>query len=403
MNNLLILLYAPAICWFGYISSTLLLERAYLVAVVLAYIAHASRGRLALRLTPAHWFIILWFLWVVITAIFAISPELALRKVFAVASRLLVATIILSMIYRANSYAMLAWSFVLAGAGGGLFCFVFPGAATDEGGRLFGTVQNANTFGVQITAAIASSMYLITSVKRYKQILIPLLVLLTIFFISLIIGSGSRKAVIGVMVVLLLFGTTWAAKVAEKSIAKASMLVLTGVVAMIVVGVLTLQSTHGDRFLRLYEGYFLGKEERIEDSEAHRLKMYERGWEIAMENPVIGIGLDNFRIADIGDLAGSFGTYAHSNYIELMVGVGIVGAILYYIPWLCVTYAAFSRQNKRRFEPKISLILLIIMCVYDLAAVSYYSKVSWVIYALILAGVYGTNYRKEQYMAIQGR
>lgn len=393
-NKLLILSYAPCICWFGYLSSTLVFERLYLVILGFAFLVSLFQGRASFRLTPTHNILFFWFIWAGLTAIFAISTQLALVKLFAFLVRIAAATIILSIIYRHNAYRYLAWSFVLAGIGSGLFCFLLPGAATDLGGRLYGTVANANTFGVQITAGICCSLYLMSTSDKYKWFFMPFFLALTVFFVYLIIGSGSRKAAVGVLLVVGMFGFSTAQQVGLKSKFRAVLVLLVGVIAIIITSFAVLQSSHGDRFLRIYEGFVLGKKDRIEGSEQHRISMYERGWEIGMENPILGIGLDNFRLVSMGQLQGNFNTYAHSNYIEMMVGTGVLGVVIYYYAWIYLLAKSLSRHLRSRVEVQISIILLVIMCAYDFAGVSYYSKVSWVIYALIFAGVYGLRERR---------
>lgn len=387
-SKILILAYAPAICWFGYITATLSLERLYLLILLFAYITEALRNNLSLKITAAHQVLFFWLGWATLTSLFAIEPNLAITKLIACSIRIAAATIIISMIIRYNAYSSLAWSFVVAGVGGGLFCLVFPSAATDFTGRFFGTVANANTFGVQITAGLVCGLYLLSTVNKFKLLMVPVLVAIVIFFAYLIIASGSRKAAVGMLLVVGLFGFSWSRRIAKKSVAKAVLPILAGIVASIVMIFAVVQSSHGDRFVRIYEGFVLGKTDRIESSEEHRLHMYEKGWELAMENPILGIGLDNFRLASVGGLSGSFGTYAHSNYIELMVGTGMLGMGLYYLAWLIVAIDGMGKEHRYRPEAQISMILLFIMCAYDFAGVSYYSKVSWVIYALILAGIY---------------
>lgn len=387
-SKILIMAYAPAICWFGYITATLTLERLYLLILLFAYVIEALQHSLSLKITTAHKILFFWFGWATLTSLFAIEPDLAIIKLIACAIRIAAATIILAMIVRYNAYSSLAWSFVIAGVGGGLFCFLFPSSATDLTGRFFGTVANANTFGVQITAGLACGLYLLSTVNKLKLLKIPILLMIIIFFAYLIIASGSRKAAVGMLLVVGLFGLSWSRQIAKKSLMKALLPVIAGTVAIIVMGVAVVQSSHGDRFVRIYDGFILGKKDRIESSEEHRLQMYEKGWELAMENPILGIGLDNFRLASAGGLSGSFGTYAHSNYIELMVGTGVLGMLLYYLAWLTVAISGVQKRHRYRPEAQISMILLFIMCAYDFAGVSYYSKVSWVIYALILAGIY---------------
>ena len=212
---------------------------------------------------------------------------------------------------------------------------------------------------------------------------------LMVVFVYLIVASGSRKAAAGVILIFSVLGIYYAVVLGRRSLMKALALVIIGVLGTVLTVAAVLQSEHGDRFVRLYDGYILGKSDRIETSEENRLLMYKLGWQTGMENPLLGIGLDNFRTLQWSEMGGSVGTYAHSNYIELFAGTGILGVLVYYTAWMMVFFRTMKRLIRVRVAAQISGVLLLIMFAYDFAAVSYYNKVAWVIYALILAGVYG--------------
>lgn len=387
--KLLILAYAPAICWFGYLEGALILERLYLVLLLFAFIVASFASNQKLLITPVHIVLSVWLTWAGITAILAEEPQLALAKLFACITRVGAASIVLSFIYRLRAYRYLVWSFVYSAMGSAILVFLAPGLVTDEGGRLYGTVANANTFGVQITAAICCLFYLFTDVKKNKIFWWLIYLALMVVFVYLIIASGSRKAAAGVILIFSILGIYYAVLLGRRSLMKALALVIIGVLGTVLTVAAVLQSEHGDRFVRLYDGYILGKSDRIETSEENRLLMYKLGWQAGMENPVFGIGLDNFRTLQWSEMAGSVGTYAHSNYIELLAGTGILGVLIYYTAWLMVFFRTMKRFIRVRVAAQISGVLLLIMFAYDFAAVSYYNKVAWVIYALILAGVYG--------------
>ena len=387
--KIIILSYAPAICWFGYIQETLILERAYLALLLLVFIGVSFSNAQRILLTPVHFILFIWLAWAGITCILANDMNLALSKLFACITRIGAATIILSFIYRLNAYRYLVWSFVISAIGSAILLFLAPGMVTDLGGRLYGTVANANTFGVQISAAICCLLYLFMETDENKIIWWFIYSVLMVLFIYMIILSGSRKAAVGVLLIFSVIGFQYSAALAKVSIMKAISLVLVGVFASIIMVFAVLQSDHADRYIRLYDGYVLGQVDRVGRSEEGRALMYELGWQAGMESPVFGIGLDNFRTLRWTEMAGSVGTYAHSNYIELLVGTGILGLIIYYSAWVVVLFRSLNRSIRRRVAAQISFALLIIMFAYDFAAVSYYNKVAWVIYALILAGVYG--------------
>ena len=200
LAKVLILLYVPCISWFGYISGTLVFERIYLALLLLYFLfaSFAYRQTIALRLP--HILMLLWLFWAVVTSLLAQDATLSLAKVFASFTRFGAALIILSLVIRFSAYTWLVFSFLIAGAGNALFIVLFPGAGVDFGGRVYGTVANANTFGVLMTGCVACALYLLARGKVFewkKLIYVALLVL----FVWMVIQSGSRKAAIGVLTV----------------------------------------------------------------------------------------------------------------------------------------------------------------------------------------------------------
>lgn len=65
-----------------------------------------------------------------------------------------------------------------------------------------------------------------------------------------------------------------------------------------------------------------------------RSQMITFGLEMFKENPIWGYGIDNYKI--LYGVSYYAEAYSHNNLIELLVGVGIVGAFLYYYSNLVV-------------------------------------------------------------------
>jgi len=66
--------------------------------------------------------------------------------------------------------------------------------------------------------------------------------------------------------------------------------------------------------------------------------------------------------------------YAHNNYIELGVSLGIVGVMLYYAFPAALLFGALQPRNRRQFGSRMILILVPTVLMLDLGLVSYYSK-----------------------------
>ena len=107
--------------------------------------------------------------------------------------------------------------------------------------------------------------------------------------------------------------------------------------------------------------------------------MFRYGLELLKESPLIGYGISNYGILlekDIGII-----TYAHNNYIELFVGVGILGAIVYYAMYLNAIICLLKSKNNLNLR-YLFLTFLLSVLIIDFASVNYYSKHIYIVLAM---------------------
>ena len=90
-----------------------------------------------------------------------------------------------------------------------------------------------------------------------------------------------------------------------------------------------------------------------------------------IENPIFGIGLDQFRIQNDS-------SYSHNNYVELLCSVGFFGFILYYYSFFKLILKSISSRNENRF----GFVFLIIILLSDLSAVNYLEKPIWITFCI---------------------
>lgn len=99
-------------------------------------------------------------------------------------------------------------------------------------------------------------------------------------------------------------------------------------------------------------------------STGERKHFIEMGWIYFTHRPLLGYGLDSF---------GTFeGTYAHNNFIEVMVSTGIVGFFVYYSMHVYLIYKSFKLPKSDL--KYILLYFILIVTAMDVAVVSYYNK-----------------------------
>ena len=111
-------------------------------------------------------------------------------------------------------------------------------------------------------------------------------------------------------------------------------------------------------------------------STAIRAKLIEFGLVTFQESPLIGYGLDNFRV-----LTGTH--YAHNTPVELLVGVGLVGLIVYYSMHFFLLQKIYRMQQS---ELKYLLYFFILsILLMDLTTVSYGSKL--ILFAMVYISI----------------
>jgi O-antigen ligase len=297
-------------------------------------------------------------------------------------AQLLIMALIISY-YSKNSrciswlfFAVLIGVFILAAAA------VVTGdykRAESEGeiARLGGLTMNSNAFAIAITNGIAILLYFFRQVR--SKILKLVIIGGILAGIRFVIGSGSRKGFIGV-VILIFF---WFLFTYLKELRKRPLLVIAMFLGVVAVGLYTAYLMRDTvlitRFTRL------GEEAR-HGSAASRIVMVKEGIRFTASHPVLGIGLNHFQVYS------SSGLYAHNNYAEVFSTTGIPGGILYNLIYVIIFYrlhkvGKLSLLPSQRNVVTIFKCLMLLRLVWDLGVVSYYSKMDWIFLAIIIGGL----------------
>lgn len=117
----------------------------------------------------------------------------------------------------------------------------------------------------------------------------------------------------------------------------------------------------------------LNKRGQADSSALLRAKYIDVGISAWKQAPILGYGIDNFRIINLhttGHL-----TYSHNNFIELLVGVGGIGFLIYYsyyIKLLFVYIKMYFKHNTTQIL-NVTAICFILMFAMQFAVVSYYA------------------------------
>ena len=271
-----------------------------------------------------------------------------------------VISMVLIVVYLYYKERMLPWSITRLGAADGV---------------------HPNTVGLMSAFAFGASIVL--AGKRWRLLwLLPIPVLL--FGIVLTVSFGSMVMAGGLLVGLLLvrFPRKWGLKLAALAVlgAIAGSLVLFTDLFMNISALAHVREV----------GLYLLKGEGVGGSTAERLSLLQAAYNWFLQRPMTGWGLACFRF-----LEGSMGTYAHNNYVELLVSGGIPMAVIYYIGQFgAFVYAARALKRAKaqdtteerleaRYMVLVFCVLLAAHLVMDVGGVSYYER-HYAIYAVLL-------------------
>lgn len=208
---------------------------------------------------------------------------------------------------------------------------------------------NPNTIGLYLSISTLSAMALYSKGKySYLYILSGML------FYFVILFTGSRKALLFVTMGMLLFLFLNLKKIYHKIIVSIGFGTILFFIYMLIMKVPMIYDIMGVRIEGLIAA-FTGKG-NVDPSTRLRFKLMERAVELFKERPFLGSG-----IASYTELSG-YDVYSHNNFLEIVVGIGLVGLIIYYsIYFYSILGLAKLGNDKYRNFYLTYLILLIIM------------------------------------------
>ncbi|HKM05540.1 MAG TPA: ATP-grasp fold amidoligase family protein [Sphaerochaeta sp.] len=233
---------------------------------------------------------------------------------------------------------------------------------------------NPNTVGYIFSVATIISLYLFFEKRSWL-----FLISFTLFPI-LSLFSGSRKVFILLSVGLVLLVLLY-----QKSMKRALIAAIVAA-ALLVLGIVLIMTIEplnriiGQRLLNMFVQL---SGSNVDGSTSVRMGMVASGINMFKQKPFFGWGLGAFT-----DLGG-FGTYAHNNYIELLVAVGLFGTLLYLALPLYIVIRGIKRFFK--FQEKgpfvLSVALMVAMLFDQVARVTYLEEFSNILIALCYAGI----------------
>lgn len=343
-----------------------------------------------------------WLVYSILPSLLAVDLE---RAMFKVLTMLQIAVVVFAVQQTIVWQRKVSWLLLAFGVSVSMaYLLTFSGLSVgeitgseqngDDVVRVASTLADANAFGAATVMGLA--LCFICGAFSTGSLIKVITWIVGFVLIVALINSGSRTAVIGM--VILLFGASWAFKIwrGEYFVKLIIGLLLAGFVGgavfyavkdvpavqerieALVTGNDSIVVRMTDFIAVATSGFDTSKESSGESID-ERLALLTAGVDLLIENNLLGVGHDNF--------AANVGVYAHSNVMEVGVNTGVIGFLLYYGIYLMIAWRAtqLMLQSNGHAVPRTILVGLIAYSVMDMTHVSYYAKSSWLFLAMITA------------------
>lgn len=215
-----------------------------------------------------------------------------------------------------------------------------------------GVNNNPNSLGIVMVIGIFSAL----NSKNFDKYFY-FFVSASSIFLYVIILTGSRKSLIAGLLLICFWIVIYLrnnviSKLNVKMLVRLIAIILVISVALIYFKNQFLETSAFIRFSRMFEGD-AGNEER--------LSMYAQAVQMWMDNPIIGIGYDQFRIVS------SSNRMTHSTYAEILVDTGVIGCCIwiYYMSKYFMNFRRDFRCITNSFY-KYRMLMIILMCAIEL-------------------------------------
>jgi len=240
-------------------------------------------------------------------------------------------------------------------------------------GQLAGV--NPNLLASFLLIACAGALHLLFEKKEKWFVYAPL----TLLFFAGVLLTGSRKGLLGLAIVMVLYVLWSDRKHIVRNLIVLFLLGAAGCAALFFVP--KLYEVIGERLIWTVKSVLgLVGEEGMEWSMMERTEMADAAKALFLARPLTGWGLDCYRFAS------EMGTYAHNNYLELLADGGLPALLLYYVPILLLIIRGF-RCGGEDGAVRLGTSLLLMLVLLGIAVVSYYERVDLVVIPIALAAL----------------
>ena len=243
--------------------------------------------------------------------------------------------------------------------------------------RLGWFFDNPNGVSAYAVVGVAAPLYLFLFFNK-KIRFIFIIPILTMFIVGLTTGSRTFLLIIFLMILIFFFFKF-----------KSHKLIYFGVVVgLIGLGILLLNlpflTTVKERLVQAIQSIF-GVANKIDTSTLQRVVMIDYGFYLGSKRMILGYGVNGF--ASVSGI----GTYAHSNFAEVVCDFGLIGFLLFYSPLIVLFVKSLT---SKKIDKSFTITFVFYYLVVSFSNVIYYKKIYYLVLAFLLYLVFIEPFNK---------
>lgn len=322
-----------------------------------------------------------------LSLIWSYIPESTLQRDITLLRLFFLFVIMAFYLYLSKDILRFIYGLPIAGIFIILYIFGFYGFAglrqmIDDGLRVGEEFVNSNTLAIYLSFSALIFLYQYIHNHKWFELL------LSIVFVIIIAATGSKKGLLDLAVgFFLVTGMNQESPDKWKRLFKRIIGIVIVAICAYYLWQTPLFATVRDRF-EIMLNTILGRGARIDYSTYDRQLMLISGFQQFIKTPILGIGIG--ASGYLTQIVLGQNTYLHNEYIEILATGGIIGFILQFAPILRILVNNW-KYRKVSSEAQLCTIIMAIYLTNGFAAVQYFSKLSYVLFAISLACYLSVN------------
>lgn len=378
---LFFLLYMITYHIFSYRAGYVLISEVILLALLLLILVYLLL-RSKIIVGPYFYFICFFLFWSMVTYFLAPEKPITFTKIITITQVCIVSFLFYNYFDTKEKLEkvikMITFSYIVLA----LYTIQVYGISSliDSNGnqRIGSEISQENVLGMSLATGALLCFYY----AYYKNKNIYYLLFAFLFMISALTGSRKALIIIFLGVIFLLF-----MKERLKISLKTFFVTLITGISLYFILKLPLFELVLNR-MESFNNFLTGKGD-VDSSALERSSLMLFGWNLFLNSPIVGYGYDSFR--HYWGLLSGFQRYSHNNYIEMLVNGGIVAFFSFYGMYIYCLYNLIKMALKFDKTATLLIVILLIQLASDMAAVSYFSKMTFIYFAVFFAYIKNVN------------